>query len=160
MNCSRCPNQTVDHKSSWSKDEALRLNWFAEIDFSKRPPISRATRTVFPELFDNGARYSAGFSSFFEPSNDEFSTHLNRLNDLISNERTIADSTFYNAIDPYPSKTLDDRCKAEAQEAKQLLEPLYLEFRLADSPESARLLIQHIEGREKTTAHRMEDSRR
>ena len=138
------PESNDDHKSSRPKDETLRLNW-SELDFPSDHLSVKRLRTIFPELFDDGSALSAGASTFFEPSNDEFSAHLQRLNDLISYERTIADYAFYNAIDPYPSKTLDDRCKSEAEEAKQMLEPLYLEFRLADSPESARLLIRHIE---------------
>lgn len=138
------PESNDDHDLSHSPEKPLLLKW-SEIDFPSDYLSVKRLRTIFPKLFDDGSALSDGFSSFFEPSNDEFSTHLHRLNDLINYERTIADYAFYNSTDPYPSKTLDDRCKSEAEEAKQMLEPLYLEFRLADSPETARLLIRHIE---------------
>jgi hypothetical protein len=95
--------------------------------------------------FDDGSSLSSGVSTFFEPSNDKYSSPLAQLNDLINYERTVADYAFYNFIDPYPSPTLDEGCHLETKEAKQKLASLYLEFRLADSPEAARLLIQHLE---------------
>ena len=138
------PNANDDDTSQRSAEKPLLLIW-SEIDFPSDHLSVKRLRTIFPKLFDNGSALSDGFSSFFEPSNDEFSTHLDRLNNLINHERTVADYSFYNATDPYPSETLDDACKSEADEARQKLEPLYLEFKLADSPESARLLIRHIE---------------
>ena len=52
---------------------------------------------------------------------------------------------FTNTIDPYPSETLDEECKWCADEARKTLEMHYQEFKLADSPETARLLIQLVE---------------
>jgi hypothetical protein len=129
--------------SSPNPDETLRID-FAVIEFPSDALSVKRLRTIFPEKFENGL-LTDGFGSFFSPIDDRTPSHLVRLNDLLSAERTLADYAFYDAIDPYPSETLDEECRWCADEARKELEQLYQEFKLADSPETARLLIQHVE---------------
>ncbi len=68
-----------------------------------------------------------------------------RLSDLLSAERIVADYTFYNALDSYASETLDEERRRCADEARRKLWQIYLDFKRADSPESARLLIRQVE---------------
>lgn len=99
-------------------------------------------------MFDEGDGLGDSGAYFFCPEDGkgEQPRHLLALDKLINDERTIAGYAFYNAIDPYPGDTLreDDRCWV--QECRSELEQSYQRFKLADSPESARFLIEHIEG--------------
>lgn len=109
------------------------------IDFPSDHLSVKRFRTIFPKFFDEGGALSDGVSTFFKPSNDRHPSHLEQLNDLINYERTVVEYGFYTALN-----SIDDRSDAACKEAKEKLEPLYLEFKLANSPENARLLIQHL----------------
>jgi hypothetical protein len=72
-------------------------------------------------------------------------TQLVQLDDLLSAERIVAEYVFLRTLETYPNEILDAECHACVEAARKVLEPLYLEFRLADSPETARALILHVE---------------
>lgn len=125
------------HKSDLPSFQSSVINFPSDSLSVKR------LRLVFPSLFDNGSALSNGVSAFFSP--EPGAKHLQDLNDIINYERTVAEFGFYDEVDPFPSDTLDERCKQVRDEARDGLEMLYLQFKLADSPESARFLISHVE---------------
>jgi hypothetical protein len=108
-------------------------------------------RTMFPRWFAHG-RIEDGFGSFFYPMDTEQPEHLVRLNDLLSDERTVAGYAYRNTIDPYPGEWLDEESQGCMIQAKSQLELAYQQFKLADSPETARMLIRHIEEQAVTLA--------
>jgi hypothetical protein len=62
-----------------------------------------------------------GYGGFFFPLDHDEPARLVRLSDLLSAERIVADYTFYNALDSYPSATLDEECRRCADEARRKL---------------------------------------
>ncbi len=138
-----------DHNSSGATNEFVRVR-YSDIDFPSDYLSVKRLRTMFEEMFDNGSDLTGGFSYFFDPAGvglqgDDEPAHLVQLNNLIYDERHLADYAFYNAIDPYPSITLNEQCKMDAEEYRRELEQLYQRFKLADSPETAKLLVRQVE---------------
>jgi len=117
---------------------------FGVVEFPSDSLSVKRLRQSFPEMFEEGL-LKDGYGRFFFPLEHDDPPHLGRLNDLLSAERVLADYAFYNAINPYPSETLDEECHWCASNARENLEHLYQEFKLADSPETARFLIRHVE---------------
>ena len=109
--------------------------------------VKRLRETFHPEFFDRGTITNGWncYGSFFHPLGDEDPLHLVQLHNLLSAERAVADYAYLNVLYPYPSETCDDEIREYDLEARKHLEELYVDFRLADSPETARLLIRHIE---------------
>ncbi len=109
--------------------------------------VKRLRETFHPEFFDRGMLSDGwnSYGSFFLPLGDENPLHLVQLHNLLSAERAVAEYAYLNVVDPYPSETCDDEIREYDLEARKHLEELYVDFRLADSPETARLLIRHIE---------------
>ncbi|AMV24081.1 hypothetical protein VT84_06770 [Gemmata sp. SH-PL17] len=64
---------------------------------------------------------------------------------MISQERVLAEYAFYHAFESHTNQILDKECHECAAAARMELEPLYQHFKLADSPETARLLIRYVE---------------
>ncbi len=118
------------------------------IEFPSDALSVKRLRETFPaEFFDRGF-ISDGwncFGSFFLPLGDENPLHLVQLHNLLSAERAVAEYAYLNFLYPYPSETCDDEIHEYDVEARKHLEELYVDFRLADSPETARFLIRHIE---------------
>jgi len=153
------PGSRDKRNSSNIPERPVFIN-LAEIEFPSDSLTVKRLRTLFPDRFDNGSSLSSGFSDFFNPGGVAEAVHLVKLNDIISFERTLADYAFYNAIDPYPSETLNEDCRRDMNEAKSELETLYQQFKLADSPETARLLILQIEEQGARQGQRAKSRRR
>lgn len=111
-------------------------------------------RTVFPDSFDKPDSIVNGYTAcdFFYPAETEKPAHLMRLTDLLCDERTIAGGAFRSArygVD------LEGEEKENVAESRTRLEAGYQFFKLADSPETARLLIQQVEEEGKREAARL-----
>lgn len=117
---------------------------FGAVDFPSDALSMKRLRQSFPKLFDGGSLQD-GYGSFFYPLGPDNPDRLVRLADLISAERAVAEYAFWNVIDPYPSETLNDDDGEGAEYLREELEQLYVDFKLADSPETARLLIRQVE---------------
>jgi hypothetical protein len=133
------------------------------IEFPSDALTIKRLRQSFPYFFDVGMLSDGwnNYGSFFLPLGDENPRHLLQLNNLLSAERAVAEYAYLNALDPYPSETCDEEIHEYNVEARMHLAELYVDFRLADSPETARLLIRHIEeqGAQQGKAHKSRESR-
>ncbi len=161
-----------DKRRYLEKSEAAHERFRAEheyidlevIEFPSDALSVKRLRETFPaEFFDRGF-ISDGwnfFGSFFLPLGDEKPLHLLQLHNLLSAERAVAEYAYLSVFDPYPSETCDDEIREYDLEARKHLEELYVDFRLADSPETARFLIRHIEeqGAQQAKAHKSRESR-
>ncbi|VTR93413.1 unnamed protein product [Gemmata massiliana] len=135
--------QPPEHESPTTLESRQSKIDFAAVEFPSDVLSVKRLRTIFPELFEQG-RLKDGFGHFFYPIGGENPGHLVRLNDLLSAERMVAEYTFVRALETNPNEILDAECHECADLARKELEPLYQEFKLADSPETARLLIRHV----------------
>jgi hypothetical protein len=115
------------------------------IEFPSDALSVKRLRQIYPRLFDSGMLTDNLYGGFFVPLGDEDPPHLMQLHELLSAERVLAEYAFCNAIDPYPSETLDEELHGYAVAAREQLEQLYQQFRLADSPATARLLVRQVE---------------
>jgi hypothetical protein len=152
------PQSPEDQDPSHLERKLLRID-FGALDFPSDALSVKRLRHIFPELFEEGS-LTGGYGGFFFPLGHERPPYLVLLNNLLSAERTLADYAFYNALDPYPSETLDEECHWCAEKARSRLQQLYLDFKLADSPETARLLIRHVEEQGTEQAARIKDRTR
>jgi hypothetical protein len=131
------------------------------VEFPSDPlSVKRFRETFPPEFFDEG-NLGDGYGYFFAPYGDGKPLHLLQLHNLLSSERAVAEYAYLSVLYPYPSETLDDEYHEYGVEARKHLEKLYVDFRLADSPETARLLIRHIEeqGEQQAKARKSRESR-
>lgn len=104
-------------------------------------------RKVFPQHFDGSDTIADGYSNndFFFPESTEQPHHLMRLTQLICDERVVASGGYYRSFkDKYPEVYEHDDVEC-IEHSKRRLEDNYQFFKLADSPETARLLIQQVE---------------
>jgi len=161
-----------DKRRLLEKRRAAHESWRAAHDYidlgtiefpSDALSVKRLRETFPPEFFDHG-NISDGwnsYGSFFLPIGTNDPLHLVQLHNLLSAERAVAEYAYLNALDPYPSETCDEEIHEYDIEARMHLEELYVDFRLADSPETARLLIRHIEeqGAQQGKAHKSRESR-
>ena len=131
------PGETQESRNSPNQTNRIKL---ADIEFPSDALSVKRFRVLYPELFDEKSTLNDGYSAFFE--GDPHHVHLRVLTDLIDYERTLADYAFYSACSP---ESLDGSCHEEARKGKEVLEQLYQQLKLADSPETARLLIRGIE---------------
>lgn len=117
------------------------------IEFPSDALTVKRLRQNFPAFFDVGMLSDGwnSYGSFFLPIGDENPLHLVQLHNLLSAERAVAEYAYLNALYPYPSETCDEEIHEYDAEARKHLEELYVDFRLADSPETARLLIRQVE---------------
>lgn len=130
------------------------IAFFADIDFPSDALSLKRLRTVFPDKFDDG-KLLDGFCLFFDPDTvaDTRDTHIRpqmtRLNEMISSERTLFSYAVHDAIDPFPVPDLglerNEEYAWNYATAKSVLEASYQEFRLADSPATARFMIDNLE---------------
>jgi hypothetical protein len=110
-------------------------------------------RQMFPEMFEEG-ELRGGFGSFFFPADIEKPEHLVSLGMLISEERVIAVYNYYQGLEEVGIVFNDDESRRCVGEAEKNLEGLYQHFKLSDSPETARLLIQQVENEGRNQAER------
>jgi hypothetical protein len=136
------PHPPEDESLSTLEDRLPRID-FADVEFPSDVLSFKRLRTIFPALFDQG-RLKDGFGHFFYPMGTEKPGHLVQLNDLLSAERMVAEYAFLRAIETSPNELLDAECHECADIARKELETFYQVFKLADSPETARLLIRHV----------------
>jgi hypothetical protein len=102
-------------------------------------------RTLFPDKFDQPGMLRDGFGDFFLPTDKEEPDHLMQLTRLISAERVTASGAFHATYDHPPEMRLDTEELQCINKSKSVLEDLYQVFKLADSPETARLLIRQVQ---------------
>jgi hypothetical protein len=102
-------------------------------------------RKLFPDNFDRAGPLTDGYGDFFYPQAAGKPEHLERLNDLISAERVVADGAYYRGCESVPDEILGDEDRWCIDKARRELEDFYQYFRLADGPEAARLLILQVE---------------
>jgi hypothetical protein len=125
---------------------ALEMD-FREASFPSDTLSVKRFRALFPRHFDCPESIADGYSKndFFLPQNPNEPVHLVRLTELICDERIVASGAFYQCyVDRHP-ELLEEEDHKIIGEAKQRLEDNYQLFRLADSPETARLLIRQVE---------------
>ena len=128
-----------------SADKPCRIQ-FSDVKFPSDALSVKRLRTVFPDRFDTvKGNLTDGFENFFFPVDYESPTQLVKLAEMLSEERVLAEYAFYHAIESAPNEILDEECRWCEGEARKKLEKLYQEFKLADSPETARFLIQQIQ---------------
>jgi hypothetical protein len=125
--------------------------------------VKRLRETFHPDFFDRGTITDGwdSYGSFFFPLGHEKPLHLVQLHNLLSAERAVAEYAYLSVLDPFPSETCDDEIREYDLEARKHLEELYVDFGLADSPETARLLIRHVEeqGAQQAKAVKSRESR-
>ena len=125
---------------------ALEMD-FRSANFPSDSLSVKRFRTLFPAHFDQPDTIGDGYASndFFWPSGDGEPKHLAKLTKLICDERLVASGAFYRCyLDRYP-ELLNHEDLHWIEVSKRQLEDSYQQFRLADSPESARLLIRQVE---------------
>lgn len=104
-------------------------------------------RKLFPDHFDQPDLIRDGYpnNDFFFPSAAEKPDHLMKLTQLICDERTIAAGAYYRCFLKTHPDALDEEELRAIASSKATLEKHYQFFKLADGPESARLLIRQVE---------------
>jgi hypothetical protein len=117
-------------------------------------------RAIFPKHFDGDGRLLDGYAnnSFFCPLAAEEPAHLMRLTELICDERVVAAGAFFQALygDNHGYEKGSESIEEEREcieRAKADLERNLQFFKLADSSETARLLIRQIEAEGERQAH-------
>jgi hypothetical protein len=118
---------------------------FRTISFPSDALSVKRLRALFPDNFDKPGMLRDGFGDFFFPSGVEEPEHLMELTRLISEERITAAGAFHAMYDHPPDAKLDAEELECIDDAKKKLVGLYQFFKLADSPETARLLIRQVE---------------
>lgn len=132
---------------------------FGTCEFPSDSLSVKRLRTAFPELFEQGC-LKDGFGHFFYPAGIAKPDHLVQLNTLLSAERTLVEYAFYRASEAFPGESLDEECHWCADQARRDLEQLYQQFKLADSLETARLLVQVVEEQGERQGKRVAGPRR
>ena len=124
---------------------------YAEMDFRAASFPSDALsvkrlRAIFPTHFDGHGLIVDGYTNndFFFPSGPENPPHLMRFTELICDERVVAAGAFYESHPDRKIALNDEERESIAHSKVRLVENLQF-FKLADSPETARLLIRQIE---------------
>lgn len=120
---------------------------FRRLEFPSDALSVKRFRYLFPDHFDCHDIISDGYSNndFFFPKGVGKPDHLVRLTEMIQAERVVAAGAYSAGFrDRFPDLLSREDYRAVRQ-AQEELEAQYLFFRLADSPESARRLIRHIE---------------
>jgi hypothetical protein len=128
-----------------------RTSWIPEMDFravsfpSDAVSVKRL-RSIFTKHFDGRGLIVDGYTNndFFFPSAPEKPSHLMRLTELICDERVVAAGTFYQTLGNEQIE-LNHEEREVIEDSKGRLEKNLQFFKLADSPETARLLIRQIE---------------
>lgn len=143
-------------------DDYPRID-FRSAEFPSDALSVKRLRHLFPAGFDNEDQRPLGdiCATFFYPLGADRPEHLVRLGDLITNERIVAFGALLRAL--YPDSRVRPFDKEDHQAvalAKRRLEESYQYFKLADSPESARLLIQQVEDQGTQQARRFNNRSR
>jgi hypothetical protein len=112
-------------------------------------------RVLFPDNFDRSDSIVDGHTSnnFFYPFGPGDPPHLDQLTELICDERTVAAGAFYRCYLDRDPDILDQEELDCVAKAKTRLEQNYQRFKLADSPQTARLLMKSIEEQGEVQAH-------
>jgi hypothetical protein len=118
---------------------------FRSVNFPSDALSVKRFRALFPESFDQPGPLRDGFGYFFLPADTEEPEHLMQLTRLISDERITVSGAFHATYDHLPDAKLDPDELECIDDARKELEDLYQFFKLADSPETARLLIRQVE---------------
>lgn len=126
----------------------IRSPDFRRLEFPSDALSVKRFRILFPDRFDgNDDNIADGYASndFFYPHSPDKPRHLVRLADMICDERIIADGAYKSCFVEQSPEMLIDEDREIVDDARKRLAESYLFFRLADSPETARLLIRQIE---------------
>jgi len=120
---------------------------FRSAEFPSDALSIRRLRKLFPQNFDGHGRIADGYANndFFFPTDMEEPEHLLKLTQLICDERTVASAAYYKRyLDRHP-ELLNAEDLDHVDQSKGRLVEHYQLFKLADSPATARLLIQQVE---------------
>jgi hypothetical protein len=143
--CSSMPQPPPEHNPTSPITNPRRIR-FSLIGFPSDALSVKRLRAVFPDQFDTGeGSLTDGYDNMFFPIDHEQPPQLVQLAEMISHERTLAEYGFYRAIETRPGEHLDEECRWCASVSRRELERSYQQFKLADSPEAARLLIRQVE---------------
>jgi hypothetical protein len=122
------------------------------IDYPSDALTLKRLRTTFPVLFHRKSLFEWPHDWLSSDADLEIWKSRVRLTDLIHAEHIVVGFSFGDAIKPHPRP---GSSHTECEWACQLLELKYQEFRLADSPETARFLIQKLEKQGRDQANRL-----
>jgi hypothetical protein len=132
-------------------DDEAESRGFPEMDFRAASFPSDALsvkrfRTMFPTHFDGHGLIVDGFTNndFFFPQGPEDPPHLLKLTQLVCDERVVAAGAFYATLGNKELELTDEERESIARSKARLEKNLEF-FKLADSLETARLLIRQIE---------------
>jgi hypothetical protein len=144
-----------------SGDRRLEMD-FRSAEFPSDHLSIKRLRKIFPQHFDGPDRIADGYTNndFFFPAGEEEPPHLVRLTELICDERTVASGAYYRQFSARWPDVLDAEDVHCIEHSKARLVLNYQFFKLADSPESARLLIRQIEEVAERQAERDQSRRR
>jgi hypothetical protein len=103
-------------------------------------------RALFPKEFDPPVRFDGSTGSdFFYPLDTEEPEQLVWLTEMLCDERIVAGSAYCKCfLDRHP-ELINDEDLVTIDHCRRRLEDNYQFFKLADSPETARLLIRQVE---------------
>lgn len=121
---------------------------FRVADFPSDALSVKRLRAVFPERFgrcDGALRDGYPECDFFAPGTDRIvSEHQLRLTELLGNERVVAAGSYFRRFLAQIPDVLDEEEWEVVALAERQLEEGYQYFKLADSPETARFLIEQV----------------
>lgn len=138
---------------------------FRSAEFPSDAISIKRLRVAFRNHFDRPGPLIDGYcdNDFFYPFDSEKKTeHLRRLTNLLGDERTVASAAFYEQyLKLHPgSLSFDDDELRVIEGSRRRLETDYQYFKLADSPESARLMIRQVEEEGEKQASQSQTRRR
>ncbi len=119
---------------------------FESAEFPSDALSVKRLRKIFPSHFDAGGQDLEPNAPFFSPLGADNPEHLVRLAGMISDERIVAVTAFFKEYERIHKADMitKDQYKTAAL-VKTDLENDYQYFKLADSPQTARMLIGLVE---------------
>ena len=130
----------------FNNDDYSRMD-FRLAEFPSDSLSIKRLRQSFPEQFDAGGQeIDRRPSPFFFPRGLEKPEHLVFLTDLISDERLVAVAAFFREYERiHKVEMIFEEDHETIAIGKASLEQQYQYFKLADSPQTARMLIGLVE---------------
>lgn len=114
-----------------------------KVEFPSDALSIKRLRQLFPQDFDRDEPWEDGSCVFFSPGSPRCDQQLEQLNTLLMLERIVVQAAFH--LQRGKEESFDPNQLKDIKDYKQRLEHHYQEFKLADSPETARLLVQEVE---------------
>jgi hypothetical protein len=131
---------------------------FRTAEFPSDSLSIKRLRQTFPQQFDAGGQSLDGYAPFFYPLGADEPEHLVLLASLVSAERGIAVAAFFREYERiHKVEMLFEEDHETIAIQKDTLERNYQYFKLADSPQAARMLIGLVELQGVTQARHTQD---